>query len=316
MAFGNRQFAMNIAAPIKGLVAPMKAPVGQRVLNNGQMSLTRTPNYRKEFDFIFKGTEEELMTIKDFAEGRYGQGPWLFNNPRAMNGNMLPRTWSQPANAVGNRGNQALDLYTGATSFSGTVKQNPHVAPAAVTGLAGAPVTGAKLWSPSPTPQPVVPATTGSRPVQSFLVPPGFAARLTVWGVQNTANSPDLMYAISNVGPSNTTIPTGTPMSPVLAGVTVTFPQDTVTWRVLDIWIAAGVSGPANTDWTIFSAIDLRITPKIVTAQPTVFSYGRGQFPVDFSEDTQNSTLAYVGSIDKRTFYETDLTMTEVTQPW
>lgn len=314
MAFGDRNNAMWINAPMKGLVIGLKGNVVQRPLSNGQMSLVRSVGTRKHFDFVYKGTAAALDPIEDFIEGQYGPGPWMFNFPDALNGNLLPRTWSQPSLAVGARGNQALDFYSTAFAFGAPLSAtltNPNIQSLAITGLTGSPLKGAVLWSPSST-APVVPASYLTRPYCSLLIPPNYAPRITAWGLPNNANSPGLYYSLSTIPAA--TVAAGTKIAPALAGTSVT-PATSASWRVLDLWIGAGAAVTA-TEYTNFGAIDVRMALTTAPAQPTSFDFGRGQFPCQFGEDNIPVTYGRVGADDTKTFYEVDGSMDEVTSPW
>lgn len=313
-AFGTRLNAMFVTTPTADLSAPMKGPVGDRELSNGQNTKVVPKLYRRHFDFVYHGTDLDLREIRDFRDGRYGSGPFLALHPRALNGNLLPRSWSQPALAFGSRGNAAMDFYSNTFAFGAPLSatlNNPNVQPVAITGLAGAPLTGLCLASFSSTP-PVVPASYLTRPCQSILVPPNYAPRITVWGSTNTGTSPALWYSLSNI--PALTVAAGTALSPTLAGVTAT-PATSGVWRVLDLWIGSNGSTTAN-DFTTFGAMDVRMALGTALAQPTVFDFGRGQFPMMFSETSLPETQNMIGTTDAKSFYEIDGAMEEVSQPW
>jgi hypothetical protein len=314
MAFGTRQFATFVAAPLKNLTIPLKGSVQQRELANGQMTMSRSRHFRKHFDFVYKGTQTQLASIKDFIEESYGGGPFLFNMPNALTGNMLPRTWSKPALALGARGNQSLDFYSQGFTFGSPVNAtltNPHEAALAITGLAGAPTTGARLWSPSSTAPAAVPNYT-TRPFTSLLVPPFYSPRISVWGQQNNVNSPGLYYSVSNIPAA--TVATGTKINPTLAGASVFIPT-TGFWRVLDLWIGAG-SATTATEFTNFGAIDVRMQQDYPPGKPDTFGLGRGQFPCKFSEGNVGMTLVKAGVDDDNSLWELDGAMEEVSAPW
>jgi hypothetical protein len=41
-------------------------------------------------------TENSLMIVKDFADGLYGSGPFFWNDPYAVDSNILPPSWAAP----------------------------------------------------------------------------------------------------------------------------------------------------------------------------------------------------------------------------
>lgn len=313
MAFGTRRNAMWVLAPKAPLSEPVNRFVANRELPDGSMTLRSSTNLRKRFEFSWSGNDLEVQAVRDIRRGRYGHGPWLFIHPRALLGNLLVPSWSQFNRAVGVRGMYALDNFTGPVSFSGTMANNPNEAACALTGATGLPATGARIWSATNTP-PVVPAVTGSRPHHTVLVPPNYGGRLTVWGVQNDASSPGLYYALSTVSPTNTTVPAGTLVKPTPAGGTATFAPGGG-WRVLDIWIGAGSSTTAN-QWTVFGAADFRLRAGDIPDPVADFDYGRGQFPVHFTENSMPEEVTMVGRTPERSHYQLDGPMQEVALPW
>jgi hypothetical protein len=114
--FGNKSKQQWIKAPASGLKAGVAGYVNETQLLNGGAVLRRSSASHRKFSATWGGSmnskvaEENLYTIKDYADGLYGDGPFYWLDPFAMNQNVLPPHWAAPMLAQ----NDWTDLSAGA----------------------------------------------------------------------------------------------------------------------------------------------------------------------------------------------------------
>ena len=100
--FGNSQKQTWIPAPQSGLVAATTGFVSQNQLLNGRNHIKRSKANHRSFEASWIGSmntsaiEDSLYTIKDFADGIYGDGPFYWLDPYAIDTNLLPPHWAAP----------------------------------------------------------------------------------------------------------------------------------------------------------------------------------------------------------------------------
>lgn len=114
--FGNKNKQQWIKSPASGLKAGVIGYVSETQLLNGGASLRRSKASHRKFSASWNGSmnsavaEENLYTIKDYSDGLYGDGPFYWLDPFAMNQNVLPPHWAAPMLAE----NDWTDLSNGA----------------------------------------------------------------------------------------------------------------------------------------------------------------------------------------------------------
>jgi hypothetical protein len=100
--FGNGTKQTWIPAPLTGLVASTAGYLVQNQLLNGRSIQKRSAGSHRTFEASWLGSmnaeamEDSLHTIKDFADGLYGQGPFYWLDPYAIDTNLLPPHWASP----------------------------------------------------------------------------------------------------------------------------------------------------------------------------------------------------------------------------
>lgn len=100
--FGNTTKQTWIPAPLTGLVAATTGYSVQNQLLNGRSIQKRSAGSHRSFEASWLGSmnaeamEDSLHTIKDFADGLYGQGPFYWLDPYAIDTNLLPPHWASP----------------------------------------------------------------------------------------------------------------------------------------------------------------------------------------------------------------------------
>ena len=100
--FGNAQKQTWIDAPQSGMKASSVGSISEQQLLNGSTFIRRSQGSHRRFDMSWIGSlnasslEDSLHTIKDFCDGIYGDGPFFWNDPYAVNTNILPPSWAAP----------------------------------------------------------------------------------------------------------------------------------------------------------------------------------------------------------------------------
>lgn len=100
--FGNDQKQVWIDAPRTGLNASSQSYYNESQLLNGRTHINRSRGSHRRFNANWLGSlnastlENSLQTIKDFADGIYGDGPFYWVDPYAINMNLLPPHWAAP----------------------------------------------------------------------------------------------------------------------------------------------------------------------------------------------------------------------------
>lgn len=105
--FGNASKQVWINAPQSGMSASSTGWINETQLLNGQTHIKRSQGSHRRFEMNWLGSlnapdlEDNLHTIKDFADGLYGPGPFFWNDPYATKSNMFAPAWAAPAMSVG-----------------------------------------------------------------------------------------------------------------------------------------------------------------------------------------------------------------------
>jgi hypothetical protein len=100
--FGNGTKQTWIPAPLTGLVASTNGFSIENQLLNGRAIIKRSSGSHRAFEASWLGSmnadamEDNLYTIKDFSDGLYGQGPFYWLDPYAIDTNLLPPHWAAP----------------------------------------------------------------------------------------------------------------------------------------------------------------------------------------------------------------------------
>jgi hypothetical protein len=104
--FGNAEKQTWIKAPKTGMKGSAQTWLNQGVLLSGRGYIKRSQASHRRFDMSWIGSmndsdmENSLHTIKDFADGLYGEGPFFWNDPYAMKSNMFSPAWAAPAISI------------------------------------------------------------------------------------------------------------------------------------------------------------------------------------------------------------------------
>lgn len=101
--FGNTTKQTWIKAPSTGLKADSIGWSKESLLLNGRAIVRRSNASHRRFDMSWLGEmndsdiEQSLQTIKDFYDGVYGNGPFYWLDPYAVDSNLLPPHWATPS---------------------------------------------------------------------------------------------------------------------------------------------------------------------------------------------------------------------------
>lgn len=102
--FGNDVKQTWIKAPASGMKASAQGWSNETQLLNGQVHVKRSQGSHRRFNMSWLGSmnslDNSLHTIKDFADGVHGSGPFFWNDPYAMGSNMFSPPWATPALSV------------------------------------------------------------------------------------------------------------------------------------------------------------------------------------------------------------------------
>ena len=100
--FGNAQSQCWIPAPLTGLTMESTGFLVENQLLSGRSHVKRSKANHRSFSASWSGSlnaeakEDSLHTIKDFADGIYGPGPFYWLDPYAVDTNLLPPHWASP----------------------------------------------------------------------------------------------------------------------------------------------------------------------------------------------------------------------------
>lgn len=100
--FGTATKQSWIKAPLSGMKAGSQGWVAETQLLNGRLHVQSSNASHRRYSASWVGDmndtdlEQSLTTIRDFASGLYGQGPFYFVDPFASNQNILPEHWAAP----------------------------------------------------------------------------------------------------------------------------------------------------------------------------------------------------------------------------
>jgi len=122
--FGNKDTQAWIKAPASGMKASSVSWSAETQLLNGRASVRRSGASHRRFEPSWRGSmnsadDASLQKIRNFAIGLYGNGPFYFLDPFALNQNILPEHWSAPM--LGDKDWPQLDDDVTVTYHSATV---------------------------------------------------------------------------------------------------------------------------------------------------------------------------------------------------
>ncbi len=100
--FGNATKQGWIKAPLSGMKAGSQGWITETQLLSGRLHAKASNASHRRFEASWVGDmndtdlEQSLSTIRDYASGLYGRGPFYFLDPFASNQNVMPEHWAAP----------------------------------------------------------------------------------------------------------------------------------------------------------------------------------------------------------------------------
>jgi hypothetical protein len=102
--FGNANYQTWIKAPQTGMKASTQGWSAETQLLSGRAHIRRSDASHRRFSMSWLGSmndlDNSLHTIKDFADGVHGSGPFFWNDPYAITSNLFPPAWAAPAISI------------------------------------------------------------------------------------------------------------------------------------------------------------------------------------------------------------------------
>lgn len=101
--FGNINKQVWIVAPQSGMTAGSQNWSKETPLLDGSTFVRRSKRSHRRFEMSWLGEmntaeiTDSLQTIKEFADGQYGSGPFYWLDPYAVESNILPPHWATPS---------------------------------------------------------------------------------------------------------------------------------------------------------------------------------------------------------------------------
>lgn len=123
--FGNKNKQTWIKAPASGMKASSVGWQNEIQLLSGRTSVKRSTASHRRFDASWLGSlnsddqELNLNTIKSFADGLYGDGPFYWIDPFATDQNLMPEHWAAPMLGEGDWPKLSYDITPTFSSYSG-----------------------------------------------------------------------------------------------------------------------------------------------------------------------------------------------------
>lgn len=272
--FGSRERMQWVRAPdanYDGSPAGWNGGVTQ--LLNGGAFVRRSSTQHRVYNYSWNMmSRDEIRAIMDYSDGVYGDGPFFFLDPFAMDRNVLPQYWATPALSL-----RDGPVLTGADRI--TVGKHP-IALGNDNGYPtqAAVYAGTTQVAAYPLPAPAL------RPRLFIPIPPGYTAHFGVHG--DTAASSGSAVQVTPVGGSVATIP--------VLGVTTTA-------RFSHSWNGDTNSGieisMSGTGVSVISGMMLQILPSGKAPAAGGFISGQGHAGVRFA--TTPSLTQYSAALDK-----------------
>lgn len=100
--FGTGSYQTWLDAPQTGMTAGSNSSVDQYQFLNGRSYVKRSTGSSRAFSMNWLGSingttvQSSLQTVKSFADGLYGTGPFYWLDPFAMSSNLMPPHWAAP----------------------------------------------------------------------------------------------------------------------------------------------------------------------------------------------------------------------------
>lgn len=267
--FGNAIKQTWIKAPTSGMGALSKGWSVETELLNGRTSVSRSAASHRVLSPSWVGSmnaediSESLQTIKDFADGIYGNGPFYWVDPFAAASNILPPHWAAPMITQNDWPNLASGL---TPTFSGLSSANNYPSAYATYVTSGAYASTNKL---------------------TLIIPTGYKLHFGWHGPSgNSSTGVRIVPYLRSTGDADTAL---NPAKLIVGGSARTNTQVSgTTYSRVEIFIASSATATIN-----ISAMIAQILPATSSVKSGGFISGRGTTSLEFSS---RPTIEYYSS--------------------
>ena len=273
--FGNSTKQTWIKAPQTGMKASAQGWISEQQLLNGETYIKRSGASHRRFDMSWLGDmnatdiEDSLNTIKEFADGYYGDGPFFWNDPYATKTNMFSPAWAAPFMSVDS------DWYAicpDGVGVSKSVVTTASISALVGNNTAGYPAYTAKFEAPGS------PNLEGER--FSFYIPTGYTLWIGLHGYHGTTGAAFAEPSKAGV------VGTRVNLTPLSVATTTRFTTSisSTTADKVDFYLAKIAAGQCT---FYISGIMAQLLPTGTTPDTGNFITGRGTKGLEFTSIPQ-----------------------------
>ncbi len=199
--FGNSNYQTWIKAPAADMTADSRSYSESTEFLNGGASVRTSKGAHREFEFSWLGSMNgddpttNLSVIKDFKDGLYGDEPFYWVDPFAIDQNLFAPGWAAPFLSIDyDWAGPAPDLASSPVQFS-------TVTTASISGSVGSNTQG----YPFKTAKYEIPGAEATSYKQTFIVPDGYTLWLGFHGFHNSQTGAfAIPYDLSGVAGAET----------------------------------------------------------------------------------------------------------------
>jgi hypothetical protein len=295
--FGNKNHQSWIKAPLSGMSASPQPFSETSAFLNGGASVRRSRGSHRVFEMGWNGSMNnpgninDLSIIKDFADGLYGDGPYYWVDPYAMDQNLFAPGWAAPFMSID------FDWSGLCPDLEDSPVQRETVLTSAVTGIGtnteGYPYKSAKYTVAGP---------NAESYKYTFIIPDGYTLHLGLHGKHGSTGG-------AFATPYNASGVAGTDVQLTALGVDTTTRVNTsfasTTAKRVEFYLKKTASGQCE-----FFIVGLiaQLLPTGVTPPTGKFISGRGTQQLEFSD----MSIDYVSAVINNGQIGMSATLTEV----
>jgi hypothetical protein len=271
--FGNKNHQSWIKAPLSGMSASPQPFSETSAFLNGGASVRRSRGSHRVFDMGWNGSMNnpgninDLSIIKDFADGLYGDGPYYWVDPYAMDQNLFAPGWAAPFMSID------FDWSGLCPDLEDSPVQRETVLTSAVTGIGtnteGYPYKSAKY---------TVAGLNGESYKYTFIIPDGYTLHLGLHGKHGSTGG-------AFATPYNASGVAGTDVQLTALGVDTTTRVNTsfasTTAKRVDFYLKKTASGTCE---FFITGLIAQLLPTGVSPATGKFISGRGTQQLEFSD--------------------------------
>jgi hypothetical protein len=271
MYFGTKELMSYVRAPqIDYDASKVGWDGGVAAFLNGGAYVRRSTTSHKQYNFTWSNiSRAEILLINDYADGVYGNGPFYFLDPFAMDTNLLPQYWATPR-LVNSDG----------PVLSGAPRNTVLPTSATMSNTLGYPTTGA-IYTYNSTTWPNI----ALRPSIYIPVPTGYTFWFGAHGVVSAANTTPVSVQADG----------GSPVYPAILGVADPTRFNYSAQGNITTGVTVRLGDQAGT--ATLAGMMAQVLPDGVTPATGGFISGQGNSGVRFA--TNPSLQQYSAAMDK-----------------